>query len=501
MGRTWTYAWLVLLLLPAVAAAQTERADSAWAAGNQALAAELYAQRLDAAPDDVHALRRLAQLRAWAGAYDASLELYARILRLAPDDRDALLGRAQALAWSRRYPESRAIYAQFLAADPRDAAALRGLARLAGWSGDLAAGEAYWRRALEIEPADAESLIGLGANLRWQGRASAAQDVLEQARALEPGNADLAVELAHIRAMVAPRSAPLLVHESDSDGNRAQTLSTSGAWRAARGVELRGEAYHRWLEGPVLPGDPSRLRAYGGTAGAALEIGGGWTTTAAAGLSTTDATGARTHPAVRASLASPLAPRAAGWLAFALQAFDATAAVAARGITTEQLSAELLYRVLPQWSLTAGSSTTVFNGSTRNRQVAGSLTSLYRVSPSFAAGITARGFTFEQSRVELFEGYFNPDFFGVLEATSYLDHAAGRWLLAAEAAPGIQQVGRDGERGVSLRALGRLTYRIEPGREVGFSALFANSAMQQFSDAAAAEYRYHALSLFARWLF
>jgi tetratricopeptide (TPR) repeat protein len=468
-------------------------------AGNRALAEPGYAQRLAGDSNDVTALHRMALLRAYATRYDESLALLDRAMRLAPGDADIAIDLARVLSWAGRTDSATVILHRMLERNPRDAEALKGLGRARSWSGDLRAGERYWRSALEIEPNDAEALFGLGSTLRGQSRDAAALEYLRRAVELEPNNTDARKQLAEAEAATSPRIAPTYVYETDSDGNRIHTVSFSGGGGPRKHVQPRVDGYIRHLRGTDLGGaerDPttSAIRL-----GVGLNSDAGWTANFLAGTTGEISNDAPTTTAA-ITVASPRWMPFAGSLNYNRAAYDYTAALALRGVRTDQIAADATARLNTRWHVIGNAAATRYKGAESNQQLSGGLASTYRLAP-FTLGLAARAFTFEKDRAELVEGYFNPDFYGIIELTTAFVRVTGPWTVSVEAAPGYQQIESDGERSASFRGNGRGMYAIAPGRHIGVSATYANSGLQQLSSTTNPDYRYRAFSVFGSWAF
>lgn len=508
----------LLALEPTNRAYLEARAQFTSWAGRHDEALHAYGRLIEVTPGDPALQLARARVLGWARQYDDAIVAYRQLLQASPGDRELTLGLAQVLSWSGRTAEATALFGEMLQRDPGDMDALRGLARAASWSGELRLGERRWRDVLAREPNDVEALVGLGANLRWQGRDAAALQALTRAQELEPGNPDVAVQLQHLRAGMAPRVSPTWTWEEDSDNNRMQTFAASAAVRIVPRAELRFNGYFRDLRGPDFIGATRDNTSYGGSAGVWLQFDPGWAITAMAGVTAIDHATVMVPPAsstagtlastsnqstvmtARASLASPVGLPAAGSLTFARSAFDFTALLADNVVTTEQVALDGRVRLSPRWQVSGTASTTVFDGTERNRQLAGTLGTTYRLWQPVTVGLAGRAFTFEKDRTELLDGYFNPDFHGIVEAPVSLYREVRRWVLSAEAAPGVQQIGSDGDASASLRAGARVAYAFRPGRQVGVSAAFANSGLQQLTPDGA-DYRYRAVGFFGGWSF
>lgn len=519
-----------LLGLTLPARAQTTAADSAWERKDTDLAERLYSQRLAADSSDVMALRRIALLRAWAGRYGESIALYDRAVRLAPADeaialerarvlawskeyaraiaaldeilarsprnRPALEARAQFTSWSGRYGESVATYNRLLEETPGDPEVLRGLARVASWRGDLAEGERRWRKVLAASPDDVAALVGLAAVLRWQGRDAAALPLLARAERLAPQDSDVREQLEWLRVTMAPRTAPSVVYESDSDGNRIVTTSISGAWRPRPRLELRAQGYFRDVEQTL--GTLFGHQVLGGMLTAWTQWEPGWALSAGAGASSSDAPDGSPIPTARVALFTPVAYPVKGSVSVSRNAFDATALLVRNRVVTHEIAASAYTGPLRGWTLSGGASAAGYHGDEWNRQLSGNAAATRLLRRPLTLGVAARAFGFKK---DLNEGYFDPDFYGIGEITASVYQEVRKWSFWTEIAPGLQQVGSTGKRTGAFRATGRIGYTVTPGRQVGVSAGLSNSGLHQLSPAADADYRYRAFSIFGGWRF
>jgi tetratricopeptide (TPR) repeat protein len=480
---------------------------------------------LEREPENREALEAHAQFTSWAGAYDRSLGSYDRLLALNPGDRGVRLQRARVLSWAQRHGEAIAAFGEMLEADPSDTeallgqagalaaagryeeastrfrqrleqdpgdqAALRGLARVASWSGQLRAGEARWREALAVDSTDVESLLGLSAVQRWQGNHAGALASIERAAALDPNNAEVATELSWVRAGLAPRFTPGVSYESDSDGNRILTSRFGAVLFPAPRLELRADAYVRDLGATMIPGgELSR----GGSLTLATQLAGGWRASAGAGAST--AFGGGYLPSYRASLLTPRgAPFTAG-AHLSRAALDATAELVRNGVEITEKALESGYRGARGFTANARASRTAFTGAETNHRLLGNVELFQRVVRPLSLGVMITALSFDR---DLDEGYFDPDFFGIALASARWAQELGRWNLGAELAPGVQQVGSDGDVRGALQTSGRLAYRIAPGRDIGIFAGYASHGLNLAAQST--EYRYRNFGITAGWAF
>ena len=118
---------------------------------------------------------------------------------------------------------------------------------------------------------------------------------------------------------------------------------------------------------------------------------------------------------------------------------------------------------------------------------------------SITLGAAGRAFGFEQ---DLWDGYFDPDLYWIGEALGRFGREWRKWGITAEVAPGVQQVGEDGERSATIRTTGGITYIVAPGRSFGLSGAYANAGLQRLSPTdTGGGYRYYAVSVSGSWVF
>lgn len=477
---------------PALLEAQAQFAS--WARDFD-LALESYGRILEARPGDVGVRREQAKVLSWASRHDAAIAAYEALLRDDPADAEARLGLARVLAWSGRYAAAEAEYRRLLADDPANLDALRGLAQTASWRGDLREGERRWRGVLERAPNDVAALVGLAQVLRWQGRHAASREHSLRALALAPADADARAQLAWTEAVLAPRIAPGFVYESDSDGHQIATAVVGTGWHPLPRLQLHADGYARRTErsgGPKL----SR-RAQGLTLGVRALLEPGWVVAVAGGASGSDAPGAEAIPALRASVTTPARLPLGLSLGYSRAALDATAQQVERGVSVEEVALSGRLSPAAGWQLNGSLARATFRGTEANHRLAGHGEIARRLGRPWTLLLTARAFGFER---DLDDGYWDPRFYALAELGARWQQELGRWALLGEVAPGLQQIGREGERTGTVRSHARLARLLGPGREAGISAFYSTTGMQSFSIAESG-YRYLGLSVSASWAF
>ncbi|MGD2067389.1 MAG: tetratricopeptide repeat protein, partial [Gemmatimonadota bacterium] len=429
----------------------------AWA-GRYEASLETYDRLLSLAPRDAEVRRGQARVLTWASRFQASEAVYDSILAVDPGDLDARLGRARLFAFGDRTDEALEEYGEVLRRDPGNREAARGRARALTWGGDLVAGEEAWKGALDTDPSDAASLAGLAQNLRWQGRNAAALEVLERAERVAPSDAEVREQRRWVEAALAPRVAPSLVLEDDSDDNRMLTTRLAASWHPVPRLDLRVDAYERDLE----QGDLSR-RAAGARLTGAWQFEPGWTLGAGVGASDSDADAPETGNErlfLHASVSTPGRYPLTGALVLERAALDATALLAQRGVIVERVDLSGRWAPGGGWQVAGGLGSARFDGTASNRRTNGSLSATRRLGDPWTVGVSGRLFGFEK---DLSDGYFDPDLYGIAEALGRWTWEPGAWSVSVEAAPGVQQVGSGGEPAGAFRASARVTWRLRPG--------------------------------------
>lgn len=521
-------ATLGLLVLPPArpAAAQVpsaEDAAAAWDAGDNDRARALYAARVAADSGDVRALHRLGLLLAWNREYDTAIPLLRRLVALVPstaarsdlanvlawdrqfdaalDVLDGLMrddpsrpvfhARARFLSWAGRHGEAEAAYRALLEEDPSDVEALRGLARVTTWRGDLGAGEGLWRRAVAADPENADARIGLSQVLRWSGRPRAALDEARAAVRARPGDRDALEQLAWAEAAFAPRIAPTLSAEYDSDDNRLFTAALTATVHPVPRLALSAHGYFRRAEhaGPAGTGRETRSLL----ASARVDAGSGWMLNGGAGAVGRPVGG--TAAIYRAGLASPAWLPVSASVAYSHSVLDATADLMGRDVTTDDVAATLAGTLSSRLRGEAGLALTRYNGQETNDRVLGRLGLEARATPWLRLRPRVTAFTFDET---LQEGYFSPDEYVLAEFGVGIDRYRGAWGVSAEVAPGAQRIGSGGDLQGALSARLRLGYTIAPGRDIGLTLSFSNLGIERF-EAGSAGYRYQAAVLSAGW--
>lgn len=554
---------LVATIFAAGLEAQTP-ADSAWSRGDLAAARPLYEERVARDSTDDVALFRLGLIAAWTRDFELSLDLLHRLLELTPQDIDAHLARArvlawkgdlaealpaleraiaveptdrrthrlraQILAWNNRLDAASALYdslvitdatdveAQYGAAlvstwrwrfgaadslyqsilekEPGDLRALQGQARLLAWRGQLVNAEAAWTRLLERDPESVVTLVGLAQVLRWQGRNSAAYDVIAAAQAAAPYDRDVQDEYEWVQSRTGARLGATAVYESDSDRNRMFTLSGAANWPMLPGIQVEAQVYrrHAELRGSPLPDAVSSGLLILGQKTFAP----GWGAVFGTGVTTADAAASRDVLRLLASVATPRRYALSGSLAFQRFALDATGPQIASNVHVEEVRLGAEWRANHRWSVSGAFSLAAYDGTESNRRAHWEAAGFHHLTPAYSLGAVSTFFSFQK---DLLDGYFDPDFFGLIEAEGRAHWQFGRRVtVEMRGGPGLQMVGSDGSIEPTIRVQSRLTYLLMPGRELHLDGSVSSAGVRSFATGDS-DYRYGALGISFGWIF
>ena len=468
---------------------------------------EAWASDVDQTPASYDALLSIApesrtaqleQARAFASAaqFEASRAAYDALLARNPDDIEARLGLARTLAFSQDFPRAIAQYDEVLARTPTEMRALTGKSKTLGWAGRLVESERVAHRAVEVDRLSADAWARLGEVYRWQGRQAAAKEALETATELAPTNAVIRDQLRSVNLAQAPLARPSVIYENDSDGNTMVTTSLSTRWHATPRLDVRASGYRKQLEQTVGFGQ-RELTARGVTVSGRYQLRPGWTLSAALGGSDSGGTDDRTNVEYQLGVRTPDRQRVGAGLRFAAKGLNETAALAELGVRSTEVLLTGRWTPALGWRVDGTVGVGHFAGTEDNARRGASLSVSRRVARSFSVGASVRGFSFEKN---LNDGYFDPDFYGIGEITSYWLHRTASWTFLIELAPGIQQVRRGGDVGLSARSNVRAAYGLGLGREISLSFGYSSAGLMNFARAGSG-YRYTAFILGSSWAF
>lgn len=461
-------------------------------AGRYEEALSSYEHLLSIGPEHADARREQARVLAWASDFEGSEQAYLALLEENPDDLDARLGLARTFAFSDELDAALAQYDSVLIRAPDNVQAIQGKARTLAWADRLIEAEELAREGVAVDQEVSGSWIVLGQILQWQGRNAAAREALQRAIAHSPTDGDAHDQLRAVNRSLAPMARPSTVYEADSDDNRMLTTSLAAGWHPLPRLELRMDAYRRGLEQNTL----ERV-SFGGMLTGTWVAEPGWRLTAGVGGSVTDGPDTPSYASVRAGVRTPERHTVRGAVDVSSQALDETAALASRGVRFTSVTGSVRWKPAPAWRVDATSGYALFDGAEDNSRINGSVAASRRIGRSFSLGAGLRSFGYEK---DLDEGYFDPDWYGIAEITSWWRSTPRPWSLLVEAAPGVQQVTRGGDPTFTLRGSLRVGYLVGPGRELSLSYGYSTAGLVSFSTGAS-DYRYSAVILALDWVF
>ena len=501
----------------------------AWS-GDIPAALDEVAEVLAVQPDNAEAMEALALFQAWASQLDETLGSYDELLSIAPGSSSAQLRQAQALARSAQFEASRAAFDALLARDPDDIEARLGLARTLafsqdfaaaieqydevldrapaemraltgkgktlGWAGRLVESERAALQAVESDRSSAEAWGGLGQVYRWQGRNAAAREALERAAELAPTNAVIRDQLRSVNLTLAPLARPTVIYENDSDNNTMVTTSLAAGWHPTPRLDVRAEGYLKQLE-QTFGGGLVERTARGVTVSGRYQLRPGWTLSGGLGGSRSNGTDAPSNVEYQLGISSPDRNRLDVALNLTSTGMNETAALAALGVRSTEILLTGRWTPVLGWRVDGTVGVGKFEGTEANGRRGASLSASRRVARFFSLGASLRGFSFEKN---LNDGYFDPDFYGIGEITSYWLYRPMPWTFLVEFAPGVQQVRRDGDVGLSARSNVRVAYGLGPGREISLSFGHSSAGLMTFANGGSG-YRYTAFILGSSWAF
>jgi tetratricopeptide (TPR) repeat protein len=458
-------------------------ADSAWARGDHAAAADGYRLVLAADPGSVRAVFRLGLIESWSDRLDtalvlvrrarvlepgdleiriaearilswmsrfaASLAAYDSLLLVAPNSRDAGLGRARTLAWAGRLAEADSAYVRVAHRHEGDVDAALGRAEVALWREDPRAASFLYRELLAREPGNADARTGLARIDLRQGRNIQAREGLARVLAADPTHRAARALAAEVDAALRPRLESRVSGSEDSDRNVAWEQSVSATRWLANGLAGFASA------GVLEASDPARhSRRENGEIGLAWAHGNHQVTTAVGvrelrpgGLA------ARSIASGRAVVSRRIARRLTVGLDGSSTPLDETAVLIGRGLSAQAIGGSLDATLPGRLGLSAGfAGAALSDGNHRRVGVVGLDAALpWRLRTA----LVGRRLAFERHG----QGYFSPDRFSVLEARLSREWDGPRWTGGLHGGAGGQQSARTARAQAEWHVEGRLGRR------------------------------------------
>lgn len=464
---------LCLLALATQAAAQTNTADSLWAAGALAAARVEYLRVLHDNPGSVRALYRLGVLASWDGRLDSALALLRDAREVEPGDPDVRLHEARVLTWAGRYREALARYDSLIAEHPKSRDPRFGKAQALAWSGRQAEADRQFLALIAADPKDTEALVALAQLRMWQGRTRDADHYNALALQVAPQDRSARQLRAQVRALRRPRLEIGFGVSRDSDDNTAwwQTLRTS----LLAGPGLRVFAGVGAFEASDPAQDGTRIS---GEVGATWDFG---------DLSLLGSLGARklssdlgrdrTSPTTQLGGSYRISPTAGVGAGFAHYSLDETAFLIGGDIDVDELSADGDLQFRPNLTLGVGAGLGFFSDDNSRSSAVVNLS--LRLPSRFTAGIFGRGLWYDFRGV----GYFSPDQFLLSEVRGSYTHGFKGLEARVSGGLGLQQSGRGGDSNGEWHAEVRVAKRWSVINEVSLSGGVTNSAISSTTGA------------------
>jgi tetratricopeptide (TPR) repeat protein len=421
----------ILLLLAAPATAQQAAADSAWVAGDFALARVQYERVLAQDPLSVRANYRLGILASWDGNLDSALVLIRRARSQDLNDPDIRTTEARILSWDGKTHQAIALYDSVVAGFPRHAEALAGLGQVYLWEGRYSRSKVYAARALAADPQE------------------------RTARELDRS----------LRIAVSPQLEITLGWSNDSDDNTSWWQTVAASYQLSDQFRAFGSVGALEASDPFR--DATRLSAEAGlTYGVGSLFG-----TAAMGLRSLapDSGSSRTAGTFRLSGGYRFGSAGVG-MGFAHYPFDETALLMERDLDVDALELSADATLAPGLSLGLGAGFASFSDD--NSRASGIVTLTKTLKRNFFAGVMARALGYDFRGI----GYFSPDWFSVYEARAGYTSSGPVWIGRISGGLGVQQITTDGKFQSEGHLEGRLGRKWGLMNSVEIFAGISNSA-------------------------
>jgi tetratricopeptide (TPR) repeat protein len=482
LGTVFILSLLTITRLPA----QTQLADSLWAAGNYRGAKVEYTLVLHQDPGSVRALYRLAILSAWDGRLDSALALLRDAREVLPSDPDVRVWEAKVIQWQGYYRDALARYDSVIVEYPERLDARLGRAQTLAWWGRTPQADREYRALAEAHPNDAEAQIAFAQLLLWQQQLREADRYVARALRVAPEDRTGRDLRAQISALRRPRVELTVGASHDSDNNNAwwQTLGTT----LVPGPGIRAFATAEAYQASDASRSGNRVSA---------EVGGNWNhgnlgVVAAVGVRrlTSDFSGDRSLGTVRMGVSYRLNPGAGLGVGYAHYSFDETALLLGSGLDVDEYSAEGDVDFRPGLSLGMGVGTAGFSDGNHRPSLVVALTQ--KIGSRLSLALFGRGLWYDFRGI----GYFSPDRFLIGEIRAKYTRAFRPWEARLSGGVGLQDIGVGGQNAVDGKwhVEARLARRWSTINEIALSGGYSNSAISSPSGA----YGYYTATLTAR---
>ena len=239
-----------------------------------------------------------------------------------------------------------------------------------------------------------------------------------------------------------------------------------------------------------------RGESYGGVLELRARFGAGWELDVGGGVNYSNLSGRGVRPQWRVRAATPGILSAQGWVRVARRSLDETTALMRTSVDMLETSAGLRAAFLG-FRGEASVSFTTFEGTERNERLAGLIALSRRVGTTLNLGLVARAFSFDK---QLSDGYFSPDFYGLLETRIAWEDRVGNWHLQLHGYPGVQRVNDGGPISASVRTRASFGYEFGPGQVVWLHSGYSTTGLTSFSTGSA-DYQYFHAAVAVGWAF
>jgi tetratricopeptide (TPR) repeat protein len=483
-------------------AGRVAQGDSAWAREDHPAALAAYSAVLrEDSTYSSRAVFRTGLLNAWRNRFGPALAALRLYTRLEPSDAEGRIALARTYAWASRFPEALANYDTVLARDADYREAVIGRATTLAWADRIPEAERAIVAWLDEHPQDSDAWVQVAQFRRWRGAPHAAEAALLRAQAIAPDSPEARLQLQWVRADIRPSASAVVVLAEDSEANVMSYQEVSGAFVTRSNLRFTGALRQR----QVRLGSSATTRIPGAHAQVQWQPGGGaWIVRGEAGVVDYPAGGVS-----GGSLQGRAALRASGRVGQKLsvgggvgrEPFDEVLTMADRELMFTVADVDLAYAVSPRLtaSLAASRGEVGGVGITDGRTTAlGAVRWVPRRGTTIA--LTHREVSWDEPAFGIF---FAPQRWMISEASVGWERTAELGLvLGGDLAVGSQGVGFGSaplDRSTAPRAVMRLGWRPQPGREIVGSIVYANVAGA--GTLTASDYRYGALTLTGRWTF
>jgi tetratricopeptide (TPR) repeat protein len=210
-------------------------------------------------PDNLDALRELANAQMGANKLADAAATYRTYLQRKPDDQGVRLNLARALSWSGKLDEAADVYQQILQAEPENWDALLGLGLVWGWQGQHEQALQTLDKVLRAQPDNRDALLAKAEILYWMGSTKEALAMLEKMQQQFPQDRDVDRIMNSVRQAERQRAAqPVLaappanlddrIRESEAELARhpddAQILRNLGSLYSQKGDYTQATSYY-----------------------------------------------------------------------------------------------------------------------------------------------------------------------------------------------------------------------------------------------------------------